>query len=137
MCSLLPRTLALSVFMYSVSKRINVGCMYIPSKVISVRMRSAISSSLYKTNPYAQVGLRLSHAPFSFTTIFFVMSRESVAQSANAETISRFYYYTDICTEKFYQTNRFFIKSQTNLHHVPSNTEVRRCSTRMSRMKID
>lgn len=26
--------------------------------------------------------------------------------------LSRFYYYTDICTEKFYQTNQFLIKSR-------------------------
>lgn len=59
-----------------------------------------------------------SRAPFSFTTIFFVIPRESVAQ-LQMSRLSRFYYYTDICTEKFYETNQFFIKSQINLHHVP------------------
>lgn len=81
-----PEALALSLFMYSVSKRINVGCMYIPSKVISVRMRSAISSSLYKTNPYAQVGLRLSRAVLVYNDLFRYTERVCCTV-ANVETI--------------------------------------------------
>ena len=42
-------------------------------------MRSAISSSLCKTNPYAQVGLRFSRAVLVYNDLF-VMSRESIAQ---------------------------------------------------------